>query len=529
MTFLPVVERELRVAARRRSTFGARLLAAVAACGLAAWVLWFETDWVGGAAAGRGLFRSLALAAFWFCLAAGPVFTADTLSQEKREGTLGLLFLTDLKGYDVVLGKLAATSINAVFGLLAILPVLALPLLLGGIAAEEFFRVALVLMNLLLLSLAIGMAVSSQSEQAGSAMAVTVFILFLLLFVLMGVVAFCEQHQAAVMVTWLQRFSPIYLLETSFALPSAPGAGGTDFWPSLAAIHTLVWLALLFAAWRVRRGFPDQMSGRAGRWREGWREWMYGGRAGRSALRRRLLAINPLLWLGSRQVLKRQALTWFIVMAVLGWIGLRQWLGSDWWSWEASFLVAYSLQLPLKVLMASEASARWLDDRKSGGLELLLTTPLGVPAMVHGHLRALRRLFGPAVTLLLLATFVMLALGWQQRNRESLAGQFLLVNLVLFVWDMVALAWVGTWQGLIRHRPGRAFVSTVARVLALPWVGLLALVFFGGQSALSILPVIWFVLCGALNGAVTALARGDLSRHFRESVAEQFSLPRSSA
>ena len=29
--------------------------------------------------------------------------TADSLSAEKREGTLGLLFLTDLRGYDVVL------------------------------------------------------------------------------------------------------------------------------------------------------------------------------------------------------------------------------------------------------------------------------------------------------------------------------------------------------------------------------------------------------------------------------------------
>ena len=64
-----------------------------------------------------------------YCLFSGRISTADCLSEEKREGTLGLLFLTDLKGYDVVLGKLAATSVSAFYGLLAALPVLAVPVL----------------------------------------------------------------------------------------------------------------------------------------------------------------------------------------------------------------------------------------------------------------------------------------------------------------------------------------------------------------------------------------------------------------
>jgi hypothetical protein len=59
--------------------------------------------------------------------------TADCISSEKREGTLGLLFLTDLKGYSVILGKMLATSLNSFYALTAIFPVLAIPLLLGGI------------------------------------------------------------------------------------------------------------------------------------------------------------------------------------------------------------------------------------------------------------------------------------------------------------------------------------------------------------------------------------------------------------
>src|SRR5256885_5281345 len=63
------------------------------------------------------LFRALFGFAFVYCLFIGARLTADCLSEEKREGTLGLLFLTDLKGYDVVFGKLAATSVNSIYAL----------------------------------------------------------------------------------------------------------------------------------------------------------------------------------------------------------------------------------------------------------------------------------------------------------------------------------------------------------------------------------------------------------------------------
>src|SRR6185503_20007720 len=82
---------------------------------------------------------------------------------ERREGTLGLLFLTDLKSYDVVTGKLAASSINSFFGLLAVFPVLSLAMLAGGITVGEFWRMALALSSTLALSLTAGLAVSARN------------------------------------------------------------------------------------------------------------------------------------------------------------------------------------------------------------------------------------------------------------------------------------------------------------------------------------------------------------------------------
>ena len=82
-------------------------------------------------------------------------WTADCLSSEKREGTLGFLFLTDLKAYDVVAGKLASSSLSAAYGLLAVMPVLTIPMLLGGVTIWDVARLGLVLANTLFFAMSL--------------------------------------------------------------------------------------------------------------------------------------------------------------------------------------------------------------------------------------------------------------------------------------------------------------------------------------------------------------------------------------
>src|SRR5206468_6387920 len=128
---------------RRRATYRLRFLLA-----LAVLVIWFFLLVLGRSSVplaerGQMLFTAIGVLALGFCMLAGVFLTADCLSEEKREGTLGLLFLTELKGYDIVLGKLAAASVHALFGLVAVFPVLALPLLMGGVSGAEFARVIL--------------------------------------------------------------------------------------------------------------------------------------------------------------------------------------------------------------------------------------------------------------------------------------------------------------------------------------------------------------------------------------------------
>jgi len=105
---LPVADRELRVASRKANTFWVRLLAALVALLIGAGFLALASQGSFGAGPGelgRMLFAVLTWLSLGVALSAGLFLTSDCLSEEKRDGTLGLLFLTDLRGYDVVSGS----------------------------------------------------------------------------------------------------------------------------------------------------------------------------------------------------------------------------------------------------------------------------------------------------------------------------------------------------------------------------------------------------------------------------------------
>jgi ABC-type Na+ efflux pump permease subunit len=162
MYFPPVLQRELAVAARRKSTAWGRSLSA----GIAFVVLLVLLIGTRGNSGSSGplLLRFISLFVLLECLLAGARYTADCLSEEKREGTLGLLFLTPLTALEVVLGKLLARSLGAIYNLLAILPVFALSFLIGGVTGAQVFSTSVLLLVTVIFSLAAGLFVSSMGK-----------------------------------------------------------------------------------------------------------------------------------------------------------------------------------------------------------------------------------------------------------------------------------------------------------------------------------------------------------------------------
>ena len=89
MTLLPMVERELRVAARRGGTYWNRLLTPAMLGALLVGKVMLQPLGTGFAPSGVEVFQTLATLAFVLCVLEGVWKTADCLSMERREGTLG--------------------------------------------------------------------------------------------------------------------------------------------------------------------------------------------------------------------------------------------------------------------------------------------------------------------------------------------------------------------------------------------------------------------------------------------------------
>ena len=183
MNLFPIVSRELLVASRRLGTYASRFaIALLVFFVIGYFLILLQWDNVRLHQAGAGMFFVVSGILIFLCNIAGIYLTADCLSEEKRNGTLGLLFLTNLRGYQVVFGKMSVGAIQGVFGLLAAVPMLVVPVLMGGVDPALVLRMVGVLFATLVLSLSVGIACSamfkSSKVTAGVTLAVMVFLNF---------------------------------------------------------------------------------------------------------------------------------------------------------------------------------------------------------------------------------------------------------------------------------------------------------------------------------------------------------------
>jgi ABC-type transport system involved in multi-copper enzyme maturation permease subunit len=526
MTVLPIVERELRVAARRRATYWNRTGSAAVAIAL------FTLMFVVGATEpsrelGQYLFRALSACFLVASLLAGVVYTADCLSEERREGTLGLLFLTDLKGYDVVLGKVAASSLGAVYAILAILPVLAIPLLMGGVSVGEFGRVVLVLVNTLFFSLAAGVLISAWLRQGLASMALTLAVVMAinLLPPLVGVGIALATNQAPPE-PWL-----IPSVGYACAVAHEPLYGGRQhaFLISLSVTQGLGWLFLVLASLQVRHAWQEGAGTVGAAAAERLANWLRGDPAVQRRWQAEALEANPCYWLGGRLAYKA-----WIVWAALGvvavlWLAAWARWGQDWANEGVALLTVLGLHTLLRGWLAGEATLGLGPDRRSGALELILCTELSVRDIVGGRVLALQRQFrGPTVFVLFVDLVLLIrVLGETGGGEEALWWlAIFLVLMLVFVLDMVALAWLGLWWGLVCRQATRAVLRSLALIFALPWILLVTGLTFAivlhvafPEPEWLTVPAAYAGVCGAVSVWGGQWARERLLTQLRATVA----------
>jgi ABC-type Na+ efflux pump permease subunit len=485
VTFPPVAERELRVAARRPGTYWGRFTFGLIAVGILGVVLATMAFNPRMRLPGRELFQAFTGFAMFYCMFVGVARTCDCLSGEKREGTLGLLFLTDLKGHDIVLGKLLAGLIETTFGLMTVFPVLAVIMLMGGVRFAEVAQSSLALLNTLWFSGALGVLISSFSRNQQHA---SMGAAFTAMFFLWGIPALAalanELWPGEVWGRILHWTSP-----TSAISGFGPGLWGvrTDFWITLGVSHALSWVWLGLASWILPRSWQDKPARKGSNLKLGerWRQWTYGAGEQRKAYRRTLLDQSPFLWLMQRNRFQNRwvwlglGLTAFII---LGLVMLIFWLDKRRLEFDVIALIILTpvWYFTVKLGVAGAASQRLAEEKAGGTLELLLSTPLTPEEIARGVWLALKRQFlWPVVATLVLigVTTVAAAFFWTQMDapeRVNWLATGLAVAIMLVV-DVAALGWAGIWYGLSAKDAKQASSSAYGMIMAVPNVVFLLL------------------------------------------------------
>jgi ABC-type transport system involved in multi-copper enzyme maturation permease subunit len=111
----------------------------------------------------------------------GPAMVAGTIATERERRTIEYLFASSLSNAEIVLGKLAARIIHVVYLVLAGVPILALMMLMGGIAPEALLALAVITLCTVLSVATMSIAVSVWSARAREAVTRAYLVLFALL------------------------------------------------------------------------------------------------------------------------------------------------------------------------------------------------------------------------------------------------------------------------------------------------------------------------------------------------------------
>lgn len=457
----PLLERELRAALRKPQLQQTRTWGTLICAGVAILFLL-----IGGASGAIDWGRNFNQLLFWgglIIIMQVPTYTVGIFAEERRNQTLGLLFLCGISPVELFLGKTLGSALVSFSRLLIVYPFLAFAFIGGGLSLEVFVATIISLPVLLLFVFAVCVLASVLCQEESTAMFVAV---------LLGAL-FCVTTPLVHSLATLganQNSSTAALLVLSPARPTFLAAknliGGTmgEFFTAIAL--SVIWSVLLlfiagFVLSRVWQDKPDMVL--AGTRRARWRDLLHGDAGWRKMLFGHWSETNPYVWLVARD-------RWLIVLAwivvgsvmLLGVGACVVWPGR-WMCPSSFFLTAIILNYALNWISIFAAAKTIGDNRRSGGLELLLTTPLNHLDIVRGQMVALREQFRPVAWAVIIFEVVLCAIGLATRSWT--AGSltvYLIIWVALIIWTASFLgsfrnALPVFWDSLVCGRP--AFVA----------------------------------------------------------------------
>jgi ABC-type transport system involved in multi-copper enzyme maturation permease subunit len=327
--------------------------------------------------------------------------SASAIAREKDRRTFVLLLMTDLRNYEIVLGKLFGSLFQIFFLLAGMVPVLALLLLLGGVSPAQVGQALLVMAATAIAAGSLGCLVALWREKTFPALALTVLFLVLYLclvqalaklpFLVDRISGGDTYHIGPVLESWQRYLDPFLALSSVLEPPLHTEAGLA---PAYGFTLAMVLLSILLNAWAMLRLRVWNPSGEPIIQRERPEEAeeekdRAKAHAAPGAVRR--VWANPILW---REMRTRAYGRWpFLVQAayLLVFCLICYWALTPLWTstGRTSFFAAWGL-VPLGILslllVSVQAATAITSERDTGALDLLLVTDLTPNEFIFGKL-----------------------------------------------------------------------------------------------------------------------------------------------
>jgi hypothetical protein len=258
---------------------------------------------------------------------------------------------------------------------------------------------------------------------------------------------------------------------------------------------------------------------------------------------------NPYQWLADR-VRPPWLLAWLLPACGAAGVGWLLWeMRKDGFLLQGAICLIAGLHILLKYWTAAESVAVLSELRRTGALELLLTTGIRVSDVLTGHWRSTVARIVPLLVCALIPNLCLLVGGlgglFMTSGTLPLGDMILcaLATALVLLADCATLIWNAAWQAMSVRKLNQASARSVMMVMVLPWLAFAAVV-----SAVSIagtllgwpgwerwLPstlrhflAFWFVASAVLDAVILFSSRHKLLHQFRVRATQFFEEDRES-
>jgi ABC-type transport system involved in multi-copper enzyme maturation permease subunit len=385
---------------------------------------------------GVQLFASIVIATFFLVSLFILAQTSGCISDERRQGTLGLLLLTPLQAWHVVLGKFTTRFLEGVQIFLAILPMLFLPYAIGGLMFGQMATAILVLFSQMIICVAISLLASSFFRSGATAFMVSGCVIFgietLGVTIINGVPFLPGPFHPA-----FTYINPMAIVFEQFQMTSGNLLG------ALLTLGTAVLIsvaAFFVAAVQVSRLAAGDISFSKFKWPFRLRR--------NQKSRPEILA--PILWLHSGRKVKVNLVVFVICMGV---VGYTFYVGdSDMWL----IVPLYAGSVLLSLTMSVNLIQRMQAEKEERIFELMFVSPISTREWLSQSIRASWLVYG--LPILMMSSAASIASMYEEiisGDVWSIALSVLFIGY--FVMDWYFLTIMSLFYGIKSRGSGSAF------------------------------------------------------------------------